>query len=94
LTFPHSALMLLNRRPQTPVERRGRPLTATTPPPALWDTKDLAEFLGVSVRTIEAWRLKGAGPEAMRIGKHLRWDPAVVMTWARGQSDSRRSATA
>lgn len=47
----------------------------------LWTTEQVADYLGVPVRTIYAWRKRGHGPKAFRIGKHLRFRPADVHTW-------------
>lgn len=47
----------------------------------LWTVEQLAEFLGVPVRTIYAWRYKRKGPPALRVGKHVRFRPADVERW-------------
>ena len=48
----------------------------------LWTIDDVSAFLGVSVPTIYQWRHRGEGPPCMRLGKHLRFDPSSVRTWA------------
>lgn len=50
----------------------------------LWDIDDLANYLGVPKQTIYSWRTTGYGPKGMRIGKHLRWRAATVITWTLG----------
>ncbi len=57
--------------------------------PRLWDIKDVSAFLGVPVATIYQWRVRSDGPPAMRLGRHLRYDPQVVSAWAHGQEDTR-----
>ncbi|WP_182379362.1 helix-turn-helix domain-containing protein [Nocardioides sp. WS12] len=47
----------------------------------LWTAADLAEYLGVPVKTIYAWRAKGLGPKGFRLGKHLRWHRRAVVDW-------------
>lgn len=47
----------------------------------LWDTDDLAAFLKLPAKTIREWRHKGTGPKYARLGKHVRYNPADVMTW-------------
>lgn len=42
---------------------------------------DIATLLSVPLETIYAWRKKRTGPPAIRIGKHLRYDPAAVREW-------------
>ncbi len=58
-----------------------------TPPTCerLWTVDDLSAFLGVPVATLYQWRHKGEGPPAMRLGKHLRFDPDRVRTWVTTQ---------
>jgi excisionase family DNA binding protein len=43
--------------------------------------EDLAELLGVPVKTLYAWRHKSEGPPAYRIGRHLRFDAGDVNAW-------------
>lgn len=47
----------------------------------LWDISEVAEFLGISVATLHQWRYLGTGPAAYRVGRHLRYDPAIVRRW-------------
>jgi hypothetical protein len=35
-----------------------------------------AEFLGVSVRTLQAWRVRGGGPRYCKIGRSVRFRAA------------------
>ncbi|MFC7500544.1 helix-turn-helix transcriptional regulator [Nocardioides sp. GCM10030258] len=49
---------------------------------------DLAEYLGVPVKTIYTWRAKGQGPKGFRLGKHLRWRVATVLAWSLDQEQS------
>lgn len=48
----------------------------------LWTIDDVAAFLCVTVATIYQWRHRGDGPPCVRLGKHLRFDPASVRAWA------------
>ncbi|MGW5053141.1 helix-turn-helix transcriptional regulator [Actinokineospora sp. NPDC004072] len=47
----------------------------------MWDTDDLAAFLKVPAKTLREWRHKGTGPEYVRVGKHVRYDPRKVTAW-------------
>ncbi|MBN9102319.1 MAG: helix-turn-helix domain-containing protein [Pseudonocardia sp.] len=47
----------------------------------LWTVQDVAEFLGVPVATLYDWRCKGYGPRAKKVGRYLRYEPAVVRQW-------------
>ncbi|SHS44793.1 Predicted transcriptional regulator [Mycobacteroides abscessus subsp. abscessus] len=50
---------------------------------------ELANRLRVSVGCIRAWRLRGEGPPAVRLGSALRWDAAEVEAWIDSQRESR-----
>ena len=47
----------------------------------LLSADEVAEFLAIPVATLYQWRHKGCGPDAYRIGRHLRYDPSTVRTW-------------
>lgn len=61
-------------------------------PGALLTIHELAERLTVSVGCIRAWRLRGDGPPAIRIGTALRWDPCEVDDWLNSRRESRWQA--
>jgi hypothetical protein len=49
-------------------------------------------LLGVPVTTLHQWPYVGTGPAAFRVGRHLRYDPAVVRRWLVEEcASSRRS---
>lgn len=51
-------------------------------PDQLWTTREVAERIGVTPRTVKAWRSQGRGPEPVRIGyRTIRYRPAVVEAW-------------
>jgi predicted DNA-binding transcriptional regulator AlpA len=51
----------------------------------LWTIEDLSLYLGVPIETLYTWRNKRSGPPAARLGRHLRYDPADVREWLKGQ---------
>lgn len=53
--------------------------------PGLWHIQDVAAYFDVSVDTVYGWRSKSYGPPAIKVGKHLRWRPEVVVAWAKEQ---------
>ena len=55
-----------------------------TVPERLWSAAETSAFLGVPVATLHQWRRKGFGPQARRVGKHLRWHPDAVRAWFAG----------
>ena len=61
--------MTTTKAPSIPVER-------------LWTVHDVSAFLGVPVGTLYQWRVRSEGPPAMRLGRHLRFNPNAVRRWA------------
>jgi excisionase family DNA binding protein len=47
----------------------------------LLSVDEVAEVLGVPVRTLYQRRHKGIGPLGMRVGRHLRYRAADVSAW-------------
>lgn len=47
----------------------------------LWTVDDVATLLKVPVKTIYEWRRHRKGPQAMRVGKYLRFEPQQVREW-------------
>jgi excisionase family DNA binding protein len=47
----------------------------------LWTVQDVSNYLGVPVATLYAWRHRGVGPAARRIGRYLRYRSADVRAW-------------
>lgn len=47
----------------------------------LWTVQDVAEYLGVPIKTLYQWRTHGYGPPARRVGKYLRYKPDDVIAW-------------
>ena len=42
---------------------------------------ELAAFLSVPVKTLQDWRYQGVGPEGLRVGRHVRYEPSDVRRW-------------
>jgi len=42
---------------------------------------ELAAFLSVPVKTLRDWRYQGVGPEGLRVGRHVRYEPSEVRRW-------------
>ncbi|MFQ5968579.1 MAG: helix-turn-helix transcriptional regulator [Acidimicrobiia bacterium] len=61
----------------------------------LLTARELAAYLEVPVATLYAWRHRGAGPRAFRVGRHLRYRSSDVEEWIRHQlEDAKRRADA
>lgn len=51
---------------------------------------DLAEYLGVPLKTLYQWRYRGVGPPAVRVGRYLRYRRADVEVWLEKQERDER----
>lgn len=40
-----------------------------------------ADYLGISIRTIQAWRVRGGGPSYVKMGKSVRYRPSDIQSW-------------
>ena len=45
---------------------------------------EAASLLGMSRRTLQKWRLKGGGPEYLKIGKNVRYAKDYLYGWLEG----------
>ena len=54
----------------------------------LMSTCELAEYLGVPVKTIYEWRTNGQGPCAVRVGRHLKFAVSDVHDWVAQHRES------
>ncbi len=48
---------------------------------------EVADYLGVPVATVYAWRTRGLGPRGIRVGKHVRVRQADLDAWLDQQAD-------
>ena len=49
-----------------------------------------AEYLGISPRTLERWRLEGKGPTFHKFGRRVMYAESDLASWA---DDQKRSST-
>jgi excisionase family DNA binding protein len=56
--------------------------------PRLWTVQDVADYLGVPVKTLYDWRAKGYGPPGKKVGRYLRFDASEVRRWFDSLTDS------
>jgi excisionase family DNA binding protein len=47
--------------------------------------EEVSALLGVPVATLYRWRYTGYGAQAIKIGKHLRWQQSTVEAWLAAQ---------
>ncbi len=50
-------------------------------PVRLLNVVEVSQLLQVPVATIYRWRHRGEGPPAIRVGRHLRFDPGDLAYW-------------
>lgn len=43
--------------------------------------KEAARLLGFSVRTLQAWRVRGGGPLFVKAGRSVRYRPSDLEAW-------------
>jgi excisionase family DNA binding protein len=65
----------------------GSPVAAAARP--LLTIEDVAARLAVSVGCVRAWRIKGEGPPAIRVGNSLRWAEGDLEAWLDSRRESR-----
>lgn len=53
---------------------------------------EVAEQLGVPVKSLYVWRTKNGGPRGIKVGKHLRYRQTDLDAWIESQADKRVSA--
>jgi predicted DNA-binding transcriptional regulator AlpA len=61
---------------------------ATTDPDAALNEAQVAEFLGVSVRTLQAWRVRGGGPRYVKIGRSVRYQRRELVAFQQSHTVS------
>ena len=59
----------------------------------LLTVEDLAEYLGVPVATLYAWRYRNVGPPGFRVGRHLRFRWSDVERWIEGRVTQTRHSS-
>jgi excisionase family DNA binding protein len=78
------------RRPPTREPDNPQRVGASGPPalpPRYLTPEEIAALFGVPLETVYQWRRKHTGPPAFRVGRHLRYDPAVVAEWVAQQTE-------
>jgi excisionase family DNA binding protein len=63
--------------------RRTQESPDVAPPARLLSVEDLSDLIQIPVETIYRWRHRGEGPKGLKVGKHVRFDPAEVGRWLR-----------
>jgi predicted DNA-binding transcriptional regulator AlpA len=61
--------------------RLGTILAITLRMTRLLTERDASQWLGLSVRTLQKWRLQGDGPKFLKLGHAVRYDPADLQVY-------------
>ena len=56
----------------------------------LWSVQDVADYLGIPLKTLYNWRTRGIGPRARRVGRYQRYEEQDVRAWFTTQSETVR----
>lgn len=56
--------------------------------------EELAEYLGVPIKTLYKWRQQGTGPCSVRVGRHIRYFVGDVRDWLGQQRGFHQTAVA
>ena len=71
----------------TDIKQRGRAVVVSLPAPndpeAGCTEMQAAIFLGVSVRTLQAWRIRGGGPPYAKMGRSVRYQRRTLIEFQR-----------
>ena len=65
---------------------------ASQDPDGLLTETQVAQLTGLSIRTYQAWRLRGGGPRYIKIGRSIRYKRADVLEWIESNATSNTSA--
>ena len=57
----------------------------------LFDTQAVASYTGLSPVTLRKWRMTGAGPRFVRLGRAVRYRKAAIDTFLEGREFSTTS---
>ncbi len=75
-------------------ERGKQRKTSIADAESLWSPQQLADYLGVSVRTVYKWRARGDVPDPIRIGKLVRFRLSDIEAWLASKKRPARSERA
>lgn len=84
--------------PASPAQTAIAPNAMGVDPEAAYNENQAATLLGVSVRTLQAWRVRGGGPPYVKIGRAVRYQRRALVTFQQQnavtsttEADARRS---
>ena len=60
---------------------------------ALLNEVQAAQFLNLSIRTLQAWRLRSAGPRIVRAGRAIRYRRRDLIAWIDAHTENWRASS-
>jgi hypothetical protein len=61
-------------------------MQSSSDPDAALSENQAADFLGASVRTLQAWRVRGGGPRYLKIGRSVRYQRRELMAFQKAHT--------
>jgi excisionase family DNA binding protein len=58
----------------------------------LMSNEDLAAYVVVPLKTVEAWRYRGTGPRGIKVGRHVRYRKTDVDQWLDDHADDAQAS--
>ena len=55
----------------------------------LLSAQEVADYLGVPLATLYAWRSRNLAPRGVKVGRHIRFRPVDVERWVDQHTDDR-----
>ncbi|MFC6080729.1 helix-turn-helix domain-containing protein [Sphaerisporangium aureirubrum] len=83
---------MTERRMRAAGALRAVPTASAPTPPTFLTPEQLADIFSVPLETVYQWRRKRTGPPGFRVGRHLRYDLAVVLAWVAEQTQDSGAA--
>ena len=69
-----------------------KPRTIPTELDALLTEHEAAYLLGISVRTLQAWRTRNSGPPFARLGRLVRYRRSMLEDWTKSNTQTAASS--
>ena len=63
-----------------------KPRAMPTDPEALLTEDEASALLGMSVRTLQAWRIAAKGPPHSKLGRAVRYPRGLLVAWHRSKT--------
>ena len=86
IVYPDGTTVRLTELVNRPASTPSAPKAAPSPRKELLSPAELADYVGVPVRTVYQWNHSGTGPAPIKIGRHVRYRATDVESWINGKA--------